>query len=149
MQTWTHDPTFRAYALSMIVLCGNLLYLWARSGALRGRSKTVMNPEDLGTVARGATLVPTDPPEVARVLRAHGNAMALTVPFALLGLLYVMAGGPALPAQLGFGAFVATRIAHAYAYLHELQPWRTISFAVSGVVALALLGHVTWLVAFA
>lgn len=145
MQTWTENPTFVAYAISCLVLCGNLLFLWARSGAARGRSKTVMNPEDTRTVAKGATVVIADPPEVARILRAHANAMAMFVPFAILGLLYVLVGGAAGPAKVLFGVFVASRLFHSFVYLREIQPWRTIAFAVGGLTVLGLLGDVTWI----
>jgi microsomal prostaglandin-E synthase 1 len=145
MQDWTSNPTFVAYAISCLVLSANLLYLWAKSGTVRGLSKTVMNPEDKRTIAKGAAVVPVDPPEVARVLRAHANAMATFVPFAVLGLLYVMIGGAAGPARLIFGVFVASRVFHSFVYLREIQPWRTISFLIGGVALLGLLGDVTWI----
>jgi len=147
MQTWSSNPTFVAFAVTTLVLCGNLSYLWAKSGAVRGRSKTVMNHEDAGTIAKGAVVVAVDPPEVARVLRAHANAMAVSVPFLAIALLYVLAGGPTLPAQIVFGAFVVTRLVHSFAYLRELQPWRTISFVLSGVITLGLLADVAWMIA--
>lgn len=146
MQNWTSNPTFVAYAITTLVLCGNLSYLWAKSGAVRGRSKTVMNREDAGTIAKGAVVVPVDPPEVARVLRAHANAMAVIVPFLAIALLYVLAGGPPAPAQAIFAAFVVTRLAHSFAYLRERQPWRTISFVASGLITLGLLVDVAWMI---
>ncbi len=145
MQAWTSNPTFTAYAITSLVLCANLFYLWAKSGAQRNRSKTVMNAEDARTISKGASVVASDPPEVARVLRAHANAMAVNLPFLMLGLLYVMAGGTAGLAYIIFGVFVAARLLHSFAYLNQVQPWRTISFVVSAVAAFALLGDIAWM----
>ena len=85
-------PAFAAYAASLIVVSLNLLGLWVYSGTVRGKTKTTPNTEDAGTVAKGATVVETNPAAVARVLRAHSNAMANIVPFALVGLVYVLTG---------------------------------------------------------
>ena len=68
----------------------------------------------------------TDPPEVARVLRAHANAMANIVPYALVGLVFVLVGGSPTVALVLFGVFTAARLAHSVAYLSGKQPWRTI-----------------------
>lgn len=95
MPTLAANPAFVAYAVAMLALSFNLLVLWVRSGTARGKTKTTPNPEDAGTILRGSKVVDGNPPEVARVLRAHDNAMANIVPFALLGLVFVLAGGSA------------------------------------------------------
>ncbi|NOU32261.1 MAG: MAPEG family protein [Polyangiaceae bacterium] len=146
MQSWMNSPAFVAYALAGLALSANMGVLWAYSGAVRGKTHTVMNAEDVGTVAKRAEVVPADPPAVARVLRAHANATAASVPFLFLGLLYVLLGGPALPAMILFGVFVAARLLHSVAYLAEKQPFRTIAFATGGLTTIALLGNVAWLV---
>ncbi|HEY8039366.1 MAG TPA: MAPEG family protein [Polyangiaceae bacterium] len=134
------NPAFVAYAAALIVLSLNLLALWGYSGAVRGRTRTTPNTEDASTIARGATLVEVDPPEVARVLRAHRNAIANIVPFALLGLVYVLAGGSPLIAEIVFGAFVVARLAHSIAYLGGKQPWRSLSFGAGALATLVLVG---------
>jgi microsomal prostaglandin-E synthase 1 len=134
------DPAFVAYALSLLVLSLNMLLLWGYSGAVRGKTKTTPNEEDARTVSSGSTVVEVDPPEVARVLRAHKNAMANVVPFAILGLVYVLAGGSGTVAWIVFGVFTASRVAHSFAYLGGRQPWRTLSFVLGGVATLALMG---------
>ena len=114
-----------------------MLLLWAYSGAVRGRAKATPNIED----ARGSNkLVELEPPEIARVLRVHANAAANVVPFAILGLVYVLAGAQATTASIVFGVFAIARIAHAFAYLGGKQPWRTISFAVGALSTLVLMG---------
>ena len=142
MPTLAANPAFVAYALSMLVLSLNLLLLWAYSGSVRGKSKVTPNNEDAGTIARGATVDQINPPEVARVLRAHANAMANIVPFAILGLLFVLVGGSATVAYVVFGVFTAARVMHSFVYLAAKQPWRSLSFGVGGVATLALMGFI-------
>ena len=131
------NPSFIAYAVTILVLSIDMLFLWAYSGAVRGKAKATPNQED----ARGANkLIEIEPPEVARVLRAHANAMANIVPFAILGLVYVLSGAPVMTAAIVFGVFAVARIAHAFAYLGGKQPWRTISFVAGAAATLVLMG---------
>ena len=131
------NPSFIAYAVTILVLTVDMLFLWAYSGAVRGKAKATPNQED----ARGANkLIEIEPPEVARVLRAHANAMANIVPFAILGLVYVLSGAPVMTAAIVFGVFVVARIAHAFAYLGGKQPWRTISFVAGAGATVVLMG---------
>jgi uncharacterized MAPEG superfamily protein len=139
MVSLTHDPAFVAYAVCMLVLSANLIFLWVYSGAVRGGTKTTPNPEDARTIARGVTVAEIDPPAVARVLRAHKNAMANIFPFAALGLVFVLAGGSALAAEVIFGVFAFARLAHSFAYLAGKQPWRSIFFGLGGLATLALM----------
>lgn len=139
MSNLASNPAFLAYAASLLVLSLNLLVLWAYSGAVRGKTKTTPNEED---AARGSKLVPDNPPEVARVLRAHSNAMANIVPFAILGLVFVLAGGSGTAAAALFGVFTFARLAHSFAYLGGKQPWRTVSFGLGAVTTLVLMGFV-------
>ena len=133
----SHDETLVAYAITCLVLSANLLFLWAYSGATRGRSKTAINPEDAAQF--GAPLAEFDPPAVARVLRAHANAQAAIYPFLLLGLVYTLLGGAAGTATIIFGGFTVARIAHSVAYLSAKQPWRTVFFIAGGVATIALM----------
>lgn len=134
-----HNPSFVAYAVSLIVLSLNMLVLWAYSGGVRVKTKTTPNLEDS---KKGTALTDGDPPEVARVLRAHKNAMANIVPFAILGLIYVLAGGSFTVAAAVFGVFTFARIAHSFAYLGGRQPWRSIFFSLGGVSTLVLIGFI-------
>jgi prostaglandin-E synthase 1 len=142
MQNLAQNPAFVAYAVALIVLSLNMLVLWAYSGGVRGKTKTTPNAEDASTVAKGAALVDVDPAAVARVLRAHSNAMANIVPFAVLGLVYVLAGGSGSSAVVLFGVFTLARLGHSFAYLGARQPWRTISFSVGSLATLALIGFI-------
>jgi microsomal prostaglandin-E synthase 1 len=139
VQQLASNPAFLAYAVSLMVLSLNLSVLWAYSAVVRAKSKTTPNEED---ARRGTTVVPDNPPEVARVLRAHTNAMANIVPFAILGLVYVLAGASGTAAAAIFGVFTASRLAHTFAYLGGRQPWRTLSFTLGAVTTLVLMGFV-------
>jgi prostaglandin-E synthase 1 len=134
------DPVFLAYVLTCVVLCLNLLTLWVSSGAIRAKGGTAINPEDGSRY--GVPVSEIDPPAVARLLRAHRNAEATIYPFLLLGLLYVFAGGRAAIAIPIFTVFVVARIVHSIVYLKALQPWRSISFAVSLLAIIILMGAV-------
>jgi microsomal prostaglandin-E synthase 1 len=129
MQELASQPAFNIYALCAVVLCLNLLGLWAYSGVVRGKSKRTPNTEDASTVSKGSDLSDEKTPEEARVLRAHMNALANIVPFLALGLVYVITGAPALMAWIFFGGFTVMRVGHSFAYLGGKQPWRTICFA--------------------
>jgi uncharacterized MAPEG superfamily protein len=135
MTSFAAQPAFVAYVVTLVVLCLNMLLLWAYSGAVRGKVKATTNQED----AKANKLVDVEPPEVARVLRAHANAMASIVPFLLLGLVFVLAGGSLLAAEIVFGVFTVARLAHSFAYLGGKQPWRSIFFGIGGLATLGLL----------
>jgi glutathione S-transferase len=132
--------SFLIYSAAMVVLCLNVLGLWGYSGAVRGKTKTALNSEDVSTVAKGAALVQVDPPAVARVLRAHRNAADNILPFAVLGLLFVLWGASPTLTAIFCGVFVAARLVHSLSYLGEKQPWRTASFVVGGIATLTMVG---------
>jgi prostaglandin-E synthase 1 len=138
-QSWilASNPTFVVYVVVALMLCANVLFLWAYSGAVRGKTKTAINPED--SVRFGAALADVDPPEVARVLRAHRNAQAAIYPFLFLGLVFVLLGGSARTATIIFGIFVVARILHSVVYLAARQPWRTIMFVTGALSTGALM----------
>jgi prostaglandin-E synthase 1 len=138
MNSLAAQPAFVAFAVTILVLSLNLLLLWIYSGVVRGKVKTTPNEED----AKANKLVEIESPEVARVLRAHTNAMANTVPFVFLALVFVLGGGSPLVAQVIFGVFAASRIAHSFAYLGGKQPWRSIAFGVGVLATVALVGFI-------
>jgi microsomal prostaglandin-E synthase 1 len=138
------DSVSRAYGLTSVLLCLNLLLLWIASGAVRAKGGLAVNPED--GARYNAPVSDQDPPAVARILRAHRNAEAVIYPFLLLGLVYVLAGGTLTLAAPIFAIFVAARLAHSGFYLAAKQPWRTVSFALSLVATFALLLSDVWFI---
>jgi uncharacterized MAPEG superfamily protein len=143
MNNWLNNSTFLVYAISCLVLCLNLLFLWGYSGVARAATKTAMNEED--AVRFRASLAEIDPPQVARVLRAHSNAEAGIYPFLFLGLVFVLAGGPAGTGTVIFGIFTGARLLHSIFYLAGKQPWRTVFFSVGGLATIALMLDIIWL----
>lgn len=133
------DPVSTAYTLTLVVNSLNMLVLWNMSGGTRGGTKTTPNPEDALTVVKGATVVESDPPAVARVLRAQRNTFDNTIPFLLLASAFAALGPDKLEAQIIFGAFTGARLFYSLAYLKGLQPWRTISYAIGVLATLALI----------
>lgn len=144
MDSLLASPAFDAYAWSTLALIANLFFLWNFSGGVRAGTKTAQNPEDVA-VTKGAQIGAENPESVARALRAHSNADANIVPFIFLGGLYVVLGGSA---NLGLGLFAAYpvfRWLHSFAYLGGKQPWRTLCYAVSTLVLVALLCVDAWM----
>lgn len=133
-------PAFLPFAVMTIVFVLQLVFLWAWSGVVRGRTKTAINSED--AKAFKAELLPEHPPEVQRVLRAHANAMANVIPFWLLAVLFVLEGGGAIFAWAVFGAFTLFRSIYVFAYLGARQPWRTLMFTFGGLTTGVLLVEV-------
>ncbi len=132
-----NNPSFVVYAVSMVVLCLNVVGLWIYSGVVRGRTKTARNPEDVG---KNTQLTEQDPPEVARVLRAHRNAADNILPFAILAFILVQLGATPVVVGALCGVFTAARLAHTASYLGEKQPWRSIFFGLGAVTTLTLVG---------
>ena len=124
------SPPFATYALFAASLCLLMILVDSAGGGTRARSKTTPNEEDTGTVSKGATVVAADPDGVARVMRAHRNAVANIVPFLIVMFLYVLLGATQQWVVGLCGVFLAMRVAHAVVYIGGLQPWRTISFAI-------------------
>jgi microsomal prostaglandin-E synthase 1 len=137
------NPAFFIYAIACVALAANLLFLWGYSGSVRTRTRIAINPED--SAYFGASVADVDPPEVARVLRAHANAGATIYPFLILGLVFVLAGGGAASAAIIFGTFTVARLGHSIVYLRAKQPWRTCAFVVSALALIALMLDIIWL----
>jgi uncharacterized MAPEG superfamily protein len=134
----TQNPSFLIYSATMVVLCLNILLLWAYSGVVRAKKKVTPNQEDTATGKQA--LITSEPPEVARVLRAHRNAADNILPFAVLGLLFVIWGGSPLLTAIFCGIFAVARLGHSFSYLKEIQPWRSVMFAVAGLDTLVMVG---------
>jgi prostaglandin-E synthase 1 len=96
------------------------------TGVVRSRLKVSTNPEDAARF--GAQLADTEPPEVARVLRAHRNDLENIPAFLILSLVAVLLGAPALALKVALIVFTAARVLHSIAYLKSMQPWRSIGF---------------------
>ncbi len=121
-------PGLRLYALCAVILVIKMIAVGMYTSTVRMRLKAVMNPEDAARF--GVQVSETEPPEVARVLRAHRNDLENIPAFLILGLVAVLLGAPSLALKIALIAFTAARVVHSIAYLKSMQPWRSISFGV-------------------
>ena len=129
MDLW-HSTSFGIYALFACGLCLLMLGIDGAGGGVRVGTKTVVNPEDTTTVAKGAKVVDGDPDAVARVMRAHRNALANVIPFLIVMFLYVALGATSQWVLALCGVFTLARVVHAFAYINAKQPFRTASFVI-------------------
>jgi uncharacterized MAPEG superfamily protein len=121
------------FAISTVVHWLNITVLWNMSGGVRSKTKTTLNPED--ALQFKTNLVEAEPAEVARVLRAHRNTADNTLPFLFVALVFVMAGPSALEGYIFLYGFMAARVLYSVCYLKGLQPWRSIFYGVSVLLA--------------
>lgn len=138
MNEFTIPPALYVYSLFVVVLSVLLIGIDSGGGVARAKSKTALNEEDTSTVAKGAKLVDADPDGVARVMRAHRNALANVVPFLLITLMWVLMGATPKHVLWVCSAFTGLRLVHAIAYVSAKQPWRTVSFTLGQLVTAAV-----------
>jgi glutathione S-transferase len=138
MPTLVADPQFKLYAVCCIVLSLQMLLLAGMTAAKRAKHQGYLNPEDVKVSFKDAKLVEGgEHPETARVMRAHRSMNESLGLFFALGLLCVLAGISPMGAKICFGVFTGARVLHSIVYLNEIQPFRTMLYAVS---ALSLVG---------
>jgi uncharacterized MAPEG superfamily protein len=128
-----HTPAFGMYALFAAALSVLLITIDGAGGGVRAGTKTTPNPEDLGSTTKGGTVVEQDPERVARVMRAHRNAMANIIPFLFVMFLFVALGASTQWVLILCGIFTFARVTHAIVYIKGLQPWRSIAFGIGQI----------------
>jgi prostaglandin-E synthase 1 len=121
-------PGLRLYALCAVLLVIKMFAVGIYTVVVRSRLKVAMNPED--AARSGAQVTETEPPEVARVVRAHRNDLENIPGFLILGLVAVLMGAPAVALKVALIAFTAARVVFSIAYLKSMQPWRSMSFGI-------------------
>lgn len=138
------DQAVRTYATTASIIGLQLIALALWTGTVRVMRKQWVNPED-AQLNKGEN-VEADHPDVARVKRAHVNAIENAIPFFVIGALYAATQPSKTAALAYFWTFTAARLLHSVFYLWGKQPFRTLSFAV-GVLAIIGMGvHVLRLV---
>jgi prostaglandin-E synthase 1 len=140
MPTLSADPQFMIYAICSVILSLQMLILAAMTSAKRSKVKNYLNPEDVKVAFKGATLVQgAEHPDVARIQRAHRNLNESLPLFFALGLVAVLAGASPMGVKICLGAFTGARVLHSIVYLNEMQPWRTISYAIGSFSLVGLM----------
>lgn len=136
------QESFRMYAICCSILALNLMIMGGMTAGTRAGKKAVLNKEDNpAKVGSGEVKVVEGPehPDVARIQRAHRNALENIPIFFTLGLIYVLSGATPVGAKAYFITFTAARVLHSIVYIKGLQPWRTIFYAIG---SLALVGMI-------
>src|SRR4051812_36989644 len=130
MLTLSAEAQFKLFAICCAVLSLQMLFLAAMTAARRANNKNYLNPEDVKVSFKDAKLVEgAEHPDVARVQRAHRNLNESLPLFFGLGLVCLFAGVSPLGAQICFGVFTGARVLHSIVYIKEMQPWRTMTYA--------------------
>ncbi len=134
------NPAFAPYAITAAILGAHLIFLAFWTGTVRVMRKQWVNPED-AKLNKGEN-TEADHPDVARVKRAHQNALENAVPFFAVGAMYVATGASVTGAKAYCFTFLAVRLLHSVFYLKGIQPFRTICFAVGALATLGMALHV-------
>lgn len=144
MTSITANPVFAAYAVSAAILGLNLLVLANNTAVTRAKAKEVVNPEDRKLNAGADVVYEQGNERTERYRRAHRNALENIPLFLITAFVLTLTGISVTTAAILFGIFVAARVFHSIAYVKQLQPWRTTSFAIGAVDQLAILGVLLW-----
>jgi len=136
----TENPVFVAYVLTTAVLGLNLFMLANGTALSRARAKEVINPEDKRLSQAAEVVFDGGNDTTARYRRAHRNALENIPLFLITAFLLTLTNTSTTTAYAIFGIFAAARLLHSVAYVRQLQPWRTMSFAIGAIDQVVLLG---------
>jgi uncharacterized MAPEG superfamily protein len=128
---------FKIYAICSSILALNLLVLSGMTGAARARTKSFSNPEDAKRA--GAAENAPEHPDVARVIRAHRNALENIPVFFAIGLIYTLSGASKVGAMAYFITYTAARVLHSVFHLKAVGPARSVAF---GIGSLCIVGMI-------
>ncbi|MFO0611013.1 MAG: MAPEG family protein [Polyangiaceae bacterium] len=138
-----HYPAFGVYCYFAVGLVTLLFLLDGLSSVVRVRTKTAINPEDVGRTAGASTkVVDEEVAAVQRATRVWRNAFANIVPFLIIAFLFVLTRVERRDALIYFSVFSGARVLHAVVYMLGKQPWRTIFFVVGQAATLGIAYHV-------
>lgn len=127
MTPFLDSTAFRVYAAVSAVLVLKMAVLAFATATVRGVHKQYPNPEDARFLKGDHA---PDHDTVARIKRAHANAMENEPLFMVLGLLYTLLGANPMGMQIYAYTFLIARVLHSICYVFKLQPFRTLSFTI-------------------
>ena len=133
-------PAFQPYVISVLVLGANLVGLANATAFTRGQASEVINPEDVAANKKATVVYDGGNDKTARYRRAHRNALENSPVFITTALVLTLMGTSTGIAAALFYSFAALRIIHSVCYVKGIQPFRTISFVVSLLIQVAVLG---------
>lgn len=130
------------WALTVVALFLKMFGIALLQGAVRGRARAFVKPEDAAFFGRGAAPAAEEPPLAARGQRLLGNDLENIPLFLFLSAGYIQLGG-ALSLVAGCcGVFVAARVGHTIFFLRQRQPHRAGFFALGALCSLVLSGAI-------
>ena len=143
MEDLLRTPAMHLFALVAVLLVLKMMLVGSYTSVLRIRRKVYATPEDYRL--QGLAPRASGDDDIERVRRAHRNDLENVLPFLAVGFLYALTGPSPFAARVYFLGFLAARVLHSVFYISEMQPHRTIAFAIGSVLMVAM--AVTTLVA--
>jgi prostaglandin-E synthase 1 len=135
-------PAFSAYVVSVIALGLNLVGLANATALTRARANEVINPEDKKLNSKASVVYDEGNDRTSRYRRAHRNALENTPLFMITALVLTLMGSSATVGAALFYPFAGLRILHSVCYVKQIQPFRTMSFALAALIQIAVLGFI-------
>jgi len=143
MERLLDNPSFQTYAICSCVLAVKMLASAFYTGYQRQTHRAYVNPEDARVFGRGNVRAEAqEAPEVAHALRVQRNDLENIPAFFAIGLVYVLAGASLIGALWYFWVFTLARVAHTFAYVNHMQPWRAIFYATGVLCMLGMITHI-------
>ena len=140
MNTLASLPAFSAYAVSLIGLGLNLVGLANATALTRARAGEVINPEDRKINQKASVVYDEGNDQTARYRRAHRNALENTPLFMITALVLTLMGASATIGAALFYPYAGLRILHSVCYVKQIQPFRTMTFALAALIQIVMLG---------
>ncbi len=140
MNALANLPAFSTYAVSVIALGLNLVGLANATALTRARANEVINPEDQKINQKASVVYEEGNERTSRYRRAHRNALENTPLFMITALVLTLMGASATLGAALFYPYAGMRILHSVCYVKQIQPFRTITFAIGALIQVAVLG---------
>lgn len=131
-------PALKPLVLFTLLLVLKMAAVAFATANARRKAQIVVNPEDTG-VNPGSHVEAQEAPETMRAKRAHLNDLENIPAFLSVALLFALLGASATAAWAYFGFYFGVRTLHTICYLKQLQPWRTVMFALGQLTLLGMM----------
>lgn len=128
------EVQFRIHAAICALLVLKLVVLAFAVGSARGARKSWSSTEDVKLLG-GST---TPDALVERLRRTHQNAIENELAYMIIGLLFVLVGAPVVGIQAYGYTFLVARVVHSLSQIFQLQPLRTMAFAVGSLCLIGM-----------
>ena len=131
------DPVVRLTVVVYILLALKMAAVGTYTSVLRIRRRVYATPEDYAV--QGLTARTAADADIERVRRAHRNDLENILPFFILGFLFLLTRPSYRAAAVYLIGYLVVRTLHSVFYIRGMQPHRTITFSLGGVLTLAMI----------